>query len=126
MQVNSIDNNNYLIHNAKTSVAVGAISAGVQGLLLPSEVKSAIKNTIIGEDAFLKNTEKEAVKAGKKFGQEIDIKKTLESAKSAYPEIKQYARKAVKGMAGTLAGVSIGVFAGGVLADRIFKAEKHI
>ena len=123
MAINAINNDSDIKRNIKTSLAVGAISAGIHGAFLSKEAKSAIKNTIIGEDAFLKNTEKSVLKASKEFGQEIDVKQTLEYAKDNYPKIKQFAGAVVKNIGKSFAAVTAGVFAGSIIADKIFKEE---
>lgn len=118
-----VNSDDRLSHNVKTAAAMGAVATGIQTLLLPSAAKERLKNAIIGEDKFLKNTEEEVSAAAKSLKQNIDVKQAVEEAKKLYPGIKNDAKQITKGLASTFAFVALSIMAFRFVEDKICESE---
>ena len=135
MTINNIGNSERCgrTSNLKNAMAAGALSAGLQTLILPTEVKANIKNAIIGHDAFLKQTGKAAVKTIKnldkagfeKVASKINVRETVERASAMYPGIVKNAKSAVNVIGRTFAGVTAGVLIGNFIADKLFGKKEQ-
>ena len=125
MAIKPIDGQSNIRHNVATSIKAGAIATGIQALLLPAEAKAVVRNTIFGQDAFLKNTAKCAKETMNNLGKEIDIKQVVENAKAMYPEMKQAACQIGKGLLGTFGAVALGVLTGKIITDKILNAKTN-
>ena len=124
MRTEAVDNKKPIINNILTSaVAGGAVAAGAEKLLLPAEVKAAIKNTRFGQDAFLKKMEKAAFKTMDKTGKQIGVGEVLKNAKAMYPEFVETAKVAKKSLAKTFLGMTAAIAGAKLLALAIVNAK---
>lgn len=92
--------------NFSLAIAGGATAAVTQISLLPAETKASIKNTMFGQDYFLKKTLKSAKETYTNLGKKFDIQIAMKNAKSMYPVFEDTAKSAMKKVANTFATVA--------------------
>lgn len=92
--------------NFGLAIAGGATASIVQTALLSPEAKASIKNTMFGQDHFLKKTIKCAKETYANAGKKFDIDIALKNAKSMYPVFEYTAKNAIKKVANTFAATA--------------------
>lgn len=130
MQVNNKKSN-----VISTAAKCGIIAAGIERAFLPAEAKAAIRNTMFGEDVYLKKVGKAAEKTIKnlsnnsntiKLPQAIDVNQVKENAKNLYPKMKEITKAANKQFVKTAVIIGLSCAIGKVIGDAIVakKAQK--
>ena len=124
---NSIGQDNFnkkqsVISSLKTGFKAGGAVTALNVMLLSHDAKFALKNCVLSEDKFIKNMQK----AGKeKVASSIDVKETIEKAKSMYPEVsvkgKLIARELGKNFAILVAATTVA----SLILDKVLANKKN-
>ena len=120
-------------NNISSALKTGIAATGLQYALFPSTAKASIKNTILGEDIYLKRssnailkTVKNLDKAGKdNIAGKINVREAMENAKAMFPKYQRVAKPALAALGRTFAGVAVGVFIGHIIADKMFENKEQ-
>lgn len=99
---NNIQRNNSISQIAFPALAGGVIASSVHELLLPVEVKGALRISKLSQDAFIQKSKEAAVETMKNTNLKINLNTIAENAKNLYPEMVETARVAKKALNKTL------------------------
>lgn len=125
MEVQAVNNRSTKFENILSSAVLGgAVAAGAERLLLPAEVKAAIKNTRFGEDVYMKKAANALSKTMQKTGKQFNVETVMENAKNMYPEFKEVATVAKKSLTKTFLGVA-GVIVGAKLLAELLSNKQQ-
>lgn len=131
MDVQQTNNKPFSVKSTVTSAALGGLAAAsLERAFLPAEVKAAVKNTRMGQDAFLKSAKVAAEKTIKNLDKanvthKINVDKVVANAKEMYPEFAKTAKAANKVFARTFVGVAAAVVLGRTISSLILKSRAN-
>jgi len=129
MTVNPVHKNGeYKPNTIKTALKAGALTAAIQTVLLPAELKASVFNTAIGKDLFLKKSEiaaKETIKNLQKAGSakaaaKINVLDTVKKAEELYPEFVKVGKPIIKELGKSFALVAGSIVLGTLIANKLF------
>ncbi len=110
-----------------TALVAGAMATSIHAATLSKETKMAIKNSMFGQDHYVRRTKQCINESILLSGKKINVKHVVGSAKSKYPVVEYVAQNALRKLAKTFCAVAGSVVllnVGKSIVDKI-KAEKE-